>query len=77
MAEVTREKKKKKKRTEGMAVYLDKGITEDEMVGWRHQLNGHESEQAPKDTETCVLQSMGSQRVEHDRRTEQQQQMAV
>ena len=25
----------------------EKGITEDEMVGWYHQLNGHESEQAP------------------------------
>ena len=22
----------------------DKGTTEDEMVGWHHQLNGHESE---------------------------------
>ena len=25
--------------------------TEDEMVGWYHQLNGHESEQAPGDGE--------------------------
>ena len=25
----------------------EKGMTEDEMVGWHHQLNGHESEQAP------------------------------
>ena len=24
-----------------------KGMTEDEMVGWYHQLNGHEFEQAP------------------------------
>ena len=23
----------------------EKGITEDEMVGWHHRLNGHESEQ--------------------------------
>ena len=23
-----------------------KGLTEDEMVGWHHQLNGHEFEQA-------------------------------
>ena len=23
-------------------------MTEDEMVGWHHQLNGHEFEQAPK-----------------------------
>ena len=25
----------------------EKGTTEDEMVGWHHQLNGHEFEQAP------------------------------
>ena len=25
----------------------EKGMTEDEMVGWHHQLNGHYSEQAP------------------------------
>ena len=25
----------------------EKGITEDEMVGWHHHLNGHEFEQAP------------------------------
>ena len=25
----------------------EKGITEDEMVGWHHQLDGHEFEQAP------------------------------
>ena len=25
----------------------EKRVTEDEMVGWHHQLNGHESEQAP------------------------------
>ena len=24
-------------------------MTEDEMVGWHHQLNGHESEQTPGD----------------------------
>ena len=24
-----------------------KGMTEDEMVGWHHQLDGHEFEQAP------------------------------
>ena len=29
----------------------DKGATEDEMVGWHHQLNGHEFEQAPGDGE--------------------------
>ena len=26
-------------------------MTEDEMVGWHHQLNGHESEQTPSDGE--------------------------
>ena len=25
----------------------EKGVTVDEMVGWHHQLNGHESEQTP------------------------------
>ena len=25
----------------------EKGTTEDQMVGWHHQLNGHEFEQAP------------------------------
>ena len=28
----------------------EKGSTEDEMVGWHHWLNGHESEQAPGDS---------------------------
>ena len=27
--------------------YKEKGPTEDEMVGWHHQLDRHESEQAP------------------------------
>ena len=26
-----------------------KGMTEDEMVGWHHRLNGPESEQDPRD----------------------------
>ena len=26
----------------------EKGTTEDEMVGWHHQLDGHEFEQAPE-----------------------------
>ena len=25
----------------------EKGMTQDEMAGWQHQLNGHEFEQAP------------------------------
>ena len=29
----------------------ENGVTEDEMAGWHHQLNGHESEQAPGDGE--------------------------
>ena len=29
----------------------EKGMTEDEMVGWHHRLNGHEFEQAPGDSE--------------------------
>ena len=38
-------------------------MTEDEMVGWHHQLKGHEFEQAPGDGEGIerpgVLQSIG------------------
>ena len=29
----------------------EKGMTEDEMVGWYHRLNGHEFEEAPRDGE--------------------------
>ena len=29
----------------------EKGVTEDEMVGWHHQLNGQKSEQTPGDSE--------------------------
>ena len=29
----------------------EKGMTEDEMFGWHHRLNGHESEQTPGDGE--------------------------
>jgi len=41
------------------------------MVGWLHQLNGREFEQAPAHGEgqtgkPGMLQSMGSQRVGHD-----------
>ena len=31
--------------------WKEKGMTEDEMVGWHHQLNGHELEQTPGDSE--------------------------
>ena len=47
------------------------------MVGWHHQLDGHEFEKALGDGEgrkRHVLQSTGSQRVGHDLATEQQQQ---
>ena len=48
-----------------------KGATEDEVVGWHHQLNGHEwvwanSGRQWRTEKTGVLQSMGSQRVRHD-----------
>ena len=45
-------------------------MTEDEMVGWHHRLDGHEFEQAlgvgDGQEKPGVLQSMGSQRVGHD-----------
>ena len=52
------------------------GMTEDEMIGWYHWLNGHEFEQALGDGEgqgRLVLQSMVSQRIRHDWATEQWQ----
>ena len=41
----------------------EKGMTEDKMVGWHHQLNEHQCEQTPGDggEEPGILQSMGSQ----------------
>ena len=56
----------------------EKGMTEDEMVGWHHRLNGHEFESTPGvysgftqfTGRPGVLQSMGSQRVRHDWATE-------
>ena len=42
----------------------EKGKTEDKMVGWYHQFNGHEFEQAPVYSEgQGILVCMGSQRV--------------
>ena len=32
-------------------VQEEKGVTEDEMVGWHHRHNGHEFEQTPGDGE--------------------------
>ena len=51
----------------------EKGMTEDEMVGWLHQLDRHEFEQAPG-----VVDGQGSlgccspwgRRIGHDRETE-------
>ena len=52
----------------------EKGMTEDEMVGWHHWLNGDEFEQTQEDDEgqEVLACSMGSQRVRHDLVTEQQ-----
>ena len=54
----------------------EKGTTEDEMVGWHHQLNGHEFQQAPGvgdgQGKPGVLQSTGSQRVRPNLVTKQQ-----
>ena len=45
----------------------EKRATEDKVVGWYHQCNGHELGQTPGDGEgtgrPAVLQSMWSQRV--------------
>ena len=55
---------------------VEKGVTEDEMVGWHHWFNGHEFEQAPRDTEgqgnlTCCNPWGG--KVRHNLMTEKQQ----
>ena len=56
----------------------EKGVTEDELVGWYHWLNGREFEQSLGNCEgqrkkPGVLQTMGLQRVECDLVTEKQQ----
>ena len=55
----------------------EKETTEDEMVGFHHRLTGREFEQALGDSEgqgrLALLQSMVSQRIRHNRVTEQQQ----
>ena len=43
----------------------EKGVTEDEMVGWHHQLNGHECEQTLGDSEGQG--SLASMRLQRDR----------
>jgi len=53
---------------------VEKVMTEDEMVGWHHQLNGHEFEQAPGvgDVQGSLVccSPWGSQRVRDDWVTE-------
>ena len=48
----------------------EKGMTEDEMAGWHHRLNGHGLGWTPAVYQWTerpgVLQFMGSQRLEHD-----------
>ena len=45
-------------------------MTEDEMVGWHHQRDGHEFEEAPGvgdgQGKPGMMQSMRQQRVGHD-----------
>ena len=51
-------------------------MTEDEMVGWHHQLNGHEFQQTPGDSEgqgSLACCSPWGPRVRHDLLTEQQE----
>ena len=53
-------------------------MTENEVVGWRHRLNGHEFEQILGDGEqrgrlAGVLQFTGSQRLGQNLATERQQ----
>ena len=54
----------------------EKGMTEDEMVGWHHQLNGHEFEQtlgACEGQRSLTFCSPWHLRVRHNLVTEQQQ----
>ena len=49
-------------------------MTEDEMIGWHHQVNGHEFEKNPGDGEgqgSLAWCSPWGQRVRHDLATEQ------
>ena len=45
-------------------------MTEDEMVGWHHWLNGHEFQKAQGVGAGQGSLAVGSQRVRHDRATE-------
>ena len=53
----------------------EKGMIEDEMVGWHHRLNGHDLSKLRKmmkDRKPSMLQSMRSKRVRHNWATERQ-----
>ena len=55
----------------------EKGLTEDGIVGWHHQLSGHESEQTSGDSKrqgslACCI-PWGHKKVKHYLETEQQQ----
>ena len=59
---------------------VEKGVTEDEIVGWHHQLNGHDWANSGSWWRTGkpgLLQFMGSQRVRHGWVTEQQQRVVL
>jgi len=47
-------------------------VTEKEIVGWHHPINGLEFEQTPGDSEGQGKPGYGSQRVGHNLATEQQ-----
>ena len=67
--EKTLRRKRQKEEKRGKRRKEEKAAAEDEMVGWHHWLNGHESEKILGDRRTRkpgVLQSMGLQRAEHD-----------
>ena len=54
------------------------GTTEDEMVGWHHQLNGHEFEQTQTQGDgegqgSLACYSPWGRQIRHDLATEQQQ----
>ena len=52
----------------------EKGVTEDKMVGWHHQFNGHEFEQTPGDSEgqgsLACCSSWGHKESDTDEATE-------
>ena len=58
----------------------EKGVTENEMVGWHHQLNGHEFEQTLGDSDgqgSLACCNPWDCRVRHDFVTKQQQQQQI